>query len=178
MRDLEAALRSVAGHVGAFEYLLYGILMCMGLGMIVLAVKRAQARANDDPRVRSYVGPAMTGLFGCVLFAFPSTVAMLNLTLWGRPDVLPPDAIFAYAPSLFGPVDTKAKELIKAIVIVVQFLGMIALVRSIMLFNEHAQGPGESRLGMGLTFLLAGTVATNFPLFAGVLEDLVAPSRF
>ena len=68
-----------------------------------------------------------------------------------------------------------AKELITCQVAIIQFMGVIAVCRGIHLLGLTARGGhGPSTFGPGITFVIAGAAATNFPHFVGLIESLIA----
>lgn len=62
-----------------------------------------------------------------------------------------------------------SKESIDAIVKFVSFIGVIALVRGVFLFGRHADGDRDA-LARGITFFIAGMVASNFGAFLEMIE--------
>lgn len=70
-----------------------------------------------------------------------------------------------------GPV----RDLVGALCLV---LGLIAISLGLWLVNLSAQGERDAgAFGQGLTFMVAGAQAVNFPAFIGVMERLlVMPS--
>lgn len=175
MQDLENALINLAGYIDLFWVLLLVICAVSGAIFLLLALSRASQRANSDPHRSSYARPVANGITGTVLLAFPIMIGVLNTTLWGSPETESAERIFEYAPTLLADTGGKARQVIVAIVSLIQFFGAIALFRGILLLNDHYQGSpsAESRLGRGLTFGIAGAVAINFPKFMGLLDDLV-----
>ena len=172
MSDLDRALVNLAAYVGAFETFFYAICFVCGVAMVMIGLFRLTQRASMAGNA-TWRGAVATILVGSTIVAFPTLIGVLNTTFWGDPDTLQADRIFAYAPSLLDPVDGHARKVVESIVLLVQFLGLIAVFRGLLLLNEHVQSGGPSRLGPGLTFLLAGAVAVNLPRFAGLLDDLV-----
>ena len=175
MQDLETALINLAGYIDLFWILLLVICSVAGATFIVLALSRAAQRANSDPQRSSYARPLANALTGIVLLAFPILIGVLNTTLWGSAETESAERIFEYAPTLLADTGGRARQVIVAIVTLIQFLGAIALIRGILFLNEHYQGSttAESRFGRGLTFGIAGAIAINFPKFMGLLDNLV-----
>ncbi|MCY4592909.1 MAG: hypothetical protein OXE86_20610 [Alphaproteobacteria bacterium] len=172
MSDLDRALVNLSGYVGLFEALFYAICFVCGAAMVLIGLFRMTQRANMAANA-TWRGAVATILAGSTIVAFPALVGVLNSTLWGAPEVATSDQIFSYAPTLLDPVDGHAARVVEAIVLLVQFFGLIAVFRGILLLNEHVQAGTPSRLGAGLTFIIAGAVAINLPRFAGLLDELV-----
>ena len=58
---------------------------------------------------------------------------------------------------------------------IVQFMGVIAVCRGIHLLGLSARGGhGPRTFGPGIPFGIAGAAATNFPIFVGLVESLIA----
>ena len=66
---------------------------------------------------------------------------------------------------------------ISGIVLIIQFVGVIAVCRGLYLLNQSAQGgQGPQTFGPGFTFVIAGICATNFPIAVGIFESLITSS--
>lgn len=174
MSDLATILQNLAGYVPTFLDLVGAIAFLCGCTLVVLAIYRMAQRSNSVSSQRTYAGALANLLAGCFLIALPSTIGMLNTSLWGTPETASADSIFAYAPTLFEDHDSAARLLIVAMVRIIQLLGVIAIFRGILLLNDHVQGQmGQSKLGAGLTFIISGGLAVNFSKFVGLIEGLV-----
>ncbi len=173
MNDLATILQNLADYVPSFLDIVGGLAFLCGCTLVILAIYRMAQRSNSASSQRTYVGALANLLAGCFLIALPSTIGALNASLWGTSDIASADSIFAYAPTLFEDQDSASRLLIVAIVKIIQLLGVIAIFRGILLLNDHVQGQmGQSRLGAGLTFIISGALAVNFPEFVGLIEGL------
>ena len=175
MNDLKVIIENLALYVPSFQDLLGAIAFLCGVGMVFLGIYRMAARSNGDPRQRTYTGALANIMAGSVLIALPSLITVLNLSFWNTPEVADASSIFAYAPTVFDPNDQTTVRFIEACVRLIQFLGLIALFRGILLLNDHVQASmgGQSKLGPGLTFIFAGAMAVNFPKFVSLLDELM-----
>ncbi len=172
MSDLDRALVNLAGYVELLEALFYAICFLCGVAMVMIGLFRMTQRAGMAANA-TWRGAIATIFAGAVIVAFPALIGVLNATFWGDANTMPADRIFSYAPSLLKPVQGHARKVVESIVLLVQFLGLIAVFRGIVLLNEHVQAGTTSRLGPGITFVLAGALAVNLPRFAELLDDLV-----
>lgn len=143
---------------------------------LMAAAKRQEMGAGQG----SWSGPLMMFTTGVLFVAMPGLMNTLSATFFGLNTPPTAESIFAYAPATIGILDgAEARSLIVGITLVVQFVGLIGIARGLYLLNQSAQGgQGPSTFGPGLTFVIAGALATNFPIFVGVMENLIstAPS--
>lgn len=180
MGDLFTIITNIADDITAFDFLLTVLIFIFGLVMIILGLMRLSRMSQGAPtRSQSIAGPLVTILIGFFFIGWISTLQMTSQTFLGDDTIKDASEIFAYAPVLtdfaadqsgFG---NRAGMVLVALTYIIQFFGLIAVVRSFFLFNETAQGTGQSRLGAAFTFLISGTMAFNFPLFLGILESTI-----
>lgn len=176
MTDLIGVIQNVANTV-PFFLILVGM-FCYTAGFIFIMValngfKNKSANAHNG----SWATPFWSFVFGCLLIAIPQLMATLTQTFFAA-DTPAAEAIFSYAPNTIGTMesDPAFKTTITAITRIVQFVGVIGLVRGIFLLNNAAKfGGGQSTFGNGVTFALAGIAAINFPLVVGLFETLLLP---
>lgn len=180
MVDLLEIVRRVTGFIDEFE-LLFGVI-CFVLGVIfaIKGLMGAAKRQEMGPGQGSWGGPMMMFMTGVLFVAIPGLVNSLSQTIFALQEPATADSIFAYAPATIGIMDgAEARTLIVGITAIVQFIGLIAIARGLYLLNLSAQSAqGPKTFGPGLTFVIAGAIATNFPIFVGVVENLIstAPS--
>lgn len=178
MTDLLQIIEQVTGFIPNFEFL-FGVI-CFLLGVIfgIKGIMAAAKRSEMGQSYGSWGAPTMMFLTGVMFVALPGLINTLSLTFFamGQPD--DPEAIFAHAPSTIGIMDgAEARTIIIGITAIVQFIGLIAVARGLYLMNQSAQSAqGPKTFGPGLTFVIAGAMATNFPIFVGVMENLVTTS--
>jgi len=176
MTDLLQIVIRVTGYLTQFEAF-FGVL-CFLLGVIfgIKGLMAAAKRQEMGPGQGSWVGPLMMFLTGVIFIALPGLVDSLSQTIFALQTPVEADSIFAYAPATIGIMDgAEARTLIIGITAIVQFIGLIAIARGLYLLNLSAQSAqGPKTFGPGLTFVIAGALATNFPVFVGVMESLIA----
>ena len=165
---------AVATYILQFERLLRAVCFLLGMGLAVHALRLAGRRAELGPQIGTWTRPTMTFASGVALMAFPAFVSVLLASLFGAGAVDSPEAIFSYSGDLldaFG--NATFRQASTTFVLLVQLIGYIAVARGVWFLNASAS-PGNQRMfGPGITFLVAGSLAINFPSFVGLLTDLL-----
>jgi hypothetical protein len=175
MTDLLQIIENVVGFLDEFQ-LLFGVI-CFVLGVIFAikglmgAAKRQEMGAGQG----SWGGPLMMFTTGVLFVAMPGVVNSLSKTFFALNAPSSAENIFSYAPATIGIMDgAEARTIIVGITLIVQFIGLIAIARGLYLMNMSAQSAqGPKTFGPGLTMVIAGAMATNFPTFIGVMENLI-----
>ena len=179
MVDLLQIIRNLVDYLPQ----LYGFVsvLCFALAVVFgIAGLRGLARRSEmGQNSGSWWSPVATIFIGATFAAIPALWQTLTVTFFGGgTDVPAASDIFAYAPATLGMFSTGSpgRELITGIVSVVQFVGLIGMIRGLLLLNRAAQGGqgGAPTFGPGLTFVIAGVMAINFPLFVGTVELLLS----
>ena len=174
MPDILAIFQSLAGYLVHFELLLRGVFYVIGVLLIVQSLRLAVARSERGSLHMSWARPIMSFLCGTALLAFPSTTTVLVETFFGLGRIADPQDIFSYHHPLTTPVDTEpTRQFIVVLVRIIQFVGFIAIARGILHFNAAAQ-TGSATIGSGITFVVAGVLAVNFPRFWELLVNLLS----
>ncbi|HDZ51497.1 hypothetical protein LCGC14_0112340 [marine sediment metagenome] len=175
MTDLLQIIRNIVEAIGPFTALFSAICFMIGFVMTMTALKMAQKRQEMGPGQGGWNGPIATFIIAGMFLGLPTLVDVLNVSLF---DVKSESAstIFKHADSTIGQIKgDEAREMISGLVLIVQFMGLIAVGRGLYLLNQSAQGgQGPKTFGPGLTFVLSGIAATNFPVFVGVMEALLS----
>ena len=113
-------------------------------------------------------------VIGALLIAVPGTIETSVATLFKSPEIQEPSMIFAYAPEMLEPASTQAaRRIIVSLLYVVQFIGLVGLVRGLFLLNQATSHPGQGLVGRGATHLVGGALAMNIVVFVGMLETVV-----
>lgn len=184
MVDLLQVIDNVVAALGPFMFLISVLCFIFGITMIAMALMiagRLPQTSGVGPSFRGgWVYVIMLMVSGAFFMAFPALIDALRVTFFGLGVNNNPSAIFSYAPATIGIMSgPEATRLVTGIVAIVQVIGLIAVMRGIFLLNASAKGAGgPPTYGPGLTFIIAGAMAVNFPVFVGVIEDLItaAPS--
>lgn len=175
MTDLLQIIENVVGFLDEFQ-LLFGVI-CFVLGVIFAikglmgAAKRQEMGAGQG----SWGGPLMMFATGVLFVAMPGVINSLSKTFFALNAPSSAENIFSYAPATIGIMDgAEARTIIVGITLIVQFIGMIAIARGLYMMNMSAQSAqGPKTFGPGLTMVIAGAMAVNFPSFVGVIENLI-----
>lgn len=151
------------------------ISLLIGLVMVITAIRLAMNIQSMGRHAGSWSQVTTTFLVGISFAALPLLINILATTLTGSTP-LAASAILAQAPVTVGSFgsDPAAKTMIVGITAIVMMVGVIGVMRGLLLLNAAAKGgQGSSTFGPGLTFVIAGAVATNFPFFVGIAERFI-----
>jgi hypothetical protein len=175
MTDLLQIIRNIVGVMDSLSGFVSATCFLIGFYMTMKALKMAQKRQELGPGQGTWGSPVTTFIIAGMFLGLPTLIDILNVSLF---EVKSQDAstIFKYADSTIGQIDdTTAREMISGLVLIVQFVGVIAVCRGLYLLNQSAQGgQGPQTFGPGFTFVISGIAATNFPLFVGIMESLIS----
>lgn len=174
MVDLLSIINNITGYLPSLEILFMLICWLMGAIFVMLSIQQATKRSEMGRNAGSWGNPLTTFAIGVCFVAMPGVLATVTQTLFG---VATPsaDSIFAYAPETVGLLDGNApgKTMVTGLVMIIQFYGAISIARGLYLLNQSSTGGGPKTFGPGLTHVIAGGMATNFPLFVGMIEAAI-----
>lgn len=175
MSDLLQIIQNIVGFLDEFERLFGVICFILGLIFAIKGLIGAAKRQEMGPGQGGWGGPFMMFTTGVIFVAMPGFVNSLSMTLFSLSAPSAAENIFSYAPATIGIMDEGvARTMIVGITSIVQFIGLIAIARGLHLMNMSAQGgQGPKTFGPGLTFVISGALAVNFPTFMGVMENLL-----
>ena len=168
-------LDNIVALIPPLTGLLKAILYLAGILLVIQSLRLASQKPGQG-----IAGPSVARILTCLaagvsLLAFPATLRVLNATLFGEGEAAGPETIFAYGDLLLEPLDHPGlRGAVAAIVLVIQFIGLIAVARGILFLNRAAAPGGVPTFGPGITFITAGAMAANFPAFFGWLSSLFA----
>lgn len=175
MLDLLEIIARLAAMMKDFEFLFGALCLVLGLVFVIRGLMAAARRSERGPGGGGWSGAIMMFATGALFFGFPALVGTLTRTVFGL--TAPPDAeaIFSFAPDTLGGVESNAlRGVIVSVTVIIQFVGLIGIARGLWLVNLSAQGErGAGAFGPGLTFMIAGALAVNFPAFVGAMERLL-----
>lgn len=179
LQIIENLVAAISPGGGGLTGLLYVLSWIMGIVIVMMSIKAASKRSEMGRNAGSWASPAWSFIIGVCFIALPGLTSTIALTIFAE-EANDPAAIFAYAPSTVGlfEADTAGRSMIIGIIAVVQFVGLIGIMRGLMLLRETAigGGGGPKTFGPGLTYVIAGVLAFNYPLLAGVIEGLITSS--
>lgn len=181
MGDLLSTIQNIANLVkwgdGAGPFWILFTIICWFTGALLLisAIKKAGKRSEMGQSAGPWSGPVWTFVIATMFLAMPMFISVMSFSLFG---VTPesPEMIFEHSPGVLGAIETDGgRAIITAIVTIVQFVGLIGVMRGLYMLNHSAQGGqgGPSTFGPGMTFVIAGIVALNFPIVVGMMSSLV-----
>lgn len=162
----------LADTLGEFEELLRALFFIIGVLLVIQALRLSVRRVELGPQAVP-TGRILTGfIIGTGMIAFPQTISALLGTVFGTNRLNNPSSIFAYGGELLEPFNG-SRQTIEAIVRLIQFIGFIAVARGLLFLNAASTPNGPRSLGPGITFMVAGVLAVNFPSFFGALTRLI-----
>ena len=162
-------------YLQEFHLLVVVIAWATGIAAVVIGLRSAARRAEQGPGGGGWAGPISWMLSGLALLALPTLLGVLSRSVirGGWSQVTP--EIFATAPELLQVFDGHVtQDTVVGILRIVQFLGVIAIFRGILLLNASCQPGQQPTVGAGLTFIVGGTLAFNIGAVLGMLNELVA----
>ena len=180
MVDLLRIIQNIVLLNMPFSIFLYAICFVLGvifvMGGLGRLARQAEMGSTRAPvSFGGYWGPLYHLITGVLFISMPALIVTLNATIFGV-GIQSADRIFEYAPAtvgLFTP-GSPAREMLTGIIMIIQFLGFVAIMRGVYLLNRAAQGDSGPTFGPGVTFMVAGIMAMNFPVFVGAVEQLVS----
>lgn len=160
---------------GGLTGLMFILSWVIGVVLVMMGIRQAATRGESGRQAGSWSQPMWTVIIGVCFVALPGLSDTLAQTFFAEetPD---PSSIFSYAPSTIGLLDegSPARTMIVGIVTIIRFLGFIAIMRGLLLLRDTANGNSQrAHFGSGLTFVISGAMAINFPLFMHAIESLI-----
>jgi len=174
MTDLLQIIENIVAILDPLQGLVSAVCFLIGFIMAMTALKQAQRRQEMGSGQGGWNAPIATFITAAMFLSLPTLINVLNVTLFGVTSQSA-SSVFSYADSTIGAINgDAARNMISGLVMIIQFMGIIAVCRGLYLMNQSAQGvQGPKTFGPGLTFMICGIAATNFPLFVGLMESLI-----
>lgn len=175
MVDLLQIIQNMVALLNPISTMIYVLCFMTGVLFVLAGLRAAARRTETGPNGGSYGAPFTRIVIGVLFISLPALILSLTTTFFAT-SVPSADMIFAYAPETIGLFDTDSpgRTMLTGIVMIVQFVGLIAVIRGLILLNQTAQGGGGPKtFGPGITFVISGIMAINFPLFIGAIEQLI-----
>lgn len=175
MTDLMQMIVRLQGYLPALDSLATGISWVIGILLVMSAILGAGKRNDMGQQGGSWASPITRFLTGVAFIALPSVINLLSFSFFGSAPTNA-SAIFQYAPQTIGLFEegSETRQVITAITAVAMFIGVIAIMRGLYMLNSAAQPGTQTGWGPGIVFLIAGTLAVNFPKFLGVMEKWIS----
>lgn len=152
--------------------------LLIGLVLVIFSIRMAMKISAMGRHAGEWSQPITTFLVGVSFAALPLLLNILSQTLFSSTPVAA-SQILSLAPVTIGKFgdDPAVKTMITGMTAIVMVVGVIAIMRGLLLLNAASKGgQSSSSFGPGLTFLIAGTIAANFPTFVGMAEALITSS--
>jgi hypothetical protein len=161
MQDIVTYLTNAAANLPGIQgaiFLLAGVVGIFAVfGSLVNQV--TNGRRGQGPLPATIAGLA----FGSLLLSLPTVVNIVSVSFFGS--VADPKIIDSYTPV----TGDNTRIAIQALVAMINVIGWIAAARGIWRWRVGPKYDQPGWFGSGLTFVLAGAIATNLYVFADVL---------
>jgi len=156
--DVDTMLRNLEAQLPSLWRLVTGFAFLAGFFCIFNAVYELKQYGQGMSMMsaqHSLKGPFMMLIIGAALVYSPSAMQTFMVTLFGDSNILKYPILREIDPSftLMGNVLTK----------IVTFVGLVAFIRGLMMFNRigHGKSHGQESFGKAATHLIGGTLALN-----------------
>ena len=176
MDEFVAFLSRVEALIPPFGNLVVAFAFIAGIVLIMRGILLAGRAGEGLSSLGRTGGWTILGHFtvGALLIALPGTIESSVATLFGSNEIKEPSMIFAYAPEMLEPASNEAaRKSIVSLLTVVQFIGLVGLVRGLFLLNQAPSHPGQGLVGRGTTHLVGGAFAMNIVMFVSLVEHVV-----
>ena len=166
MPSLANGIHNIAIYIDQFELLIRAVCYGLGIILVIQSCRLAIRRTELGTMATSWPEVIVCFVSGITLLALPLTLSVILNTLFGTSRISSPNSLLAYTNELLtSELPTSSTTIVNFIIRIIQFIGIIAIVRAILIFNT-ATGQGKSgAVGAGFTFLIAGGLALNFSQF-------------
>lgn len=181
MADILQIIENLTGYLPSFMSLTGVIFFILGVFLAINAIRGLARRSEMGPGMGSYAPHYIKLIVAIMFVSYPTFEQVLSRSFFGTGIVEDPNQIFALAPSVTQPFSgadgSVARQVLVALTSVIMFVGVIAVGRGLYLLNVAASGTSQVRtMGPGLTFLIAGIMAANFPQFLALINSFVTPA--
>jgi len=174
--DLLQIIERIHAALPSLLMLVKAVGILIGVTLVIMSIRLAMKIKDMGRHAGEWNQPAVTFLIGITLRSMAMLIDALSRTVFGS---APPAAgdIMSYAPVTIGAFasnDATVTAMITGITAIIMSVGVVAVMRGLLMLNGAAKGAqGRSTFGSGLTHVIAGTVAINFPTFVGLAEKLI-----
>jgi len=156
--NAQEVLQNIADQVPALTGLVYAIVYILGISFIFGGLLKLKHYGEQRSMMSSHGGlggALMLLLVGTLLLFLPSTIQVSTTTFWATP------CSYCY------PTDSESPftSFFKVVYSVVNFVGLIAFVRGLVMLShvgEHSQHGG---LGKAMTHIIGGILCMNIGAF-------------
>lgn len=158
MQDIVTYLTTAAGNLPGIQGAIFLIAGVMGLFAVVGALihQVSAGRRGQGPLPATIAGL----VFGSLMLSLTTVVDIISVTFFES--AADPQIISSYAP-VSG---DSTRIAIQALVAIVNVIGWFAVARGFWRWRVGPKYDQQGWFGSGLTFILAGSIATNLYVFA------------
>lgn len=158
----------VSTMAGSGEFL-FGLFYISGLIMLFAGVSQLKKLGNRTAFMNSdsgIMGSVVKMLIGAALIYFPSLLEVLNGTMFASAAVVDSSALS------YGTMTTDYEAAIKPIVFIIQFIGMVAILRGFLILSKASgQGAQPGTISKGTVHIFGGFLAVNI---VGTIKLVIA----
>lgn len=150
--NLITMFANLGGSLPPILKMVFGLSYVIGGYYVVVALRRLWKMGQGDPHVHSesvFMGLAIAGC----LIAAPTAIGADIGTFFATTTPSP----LQYT----GPGGTEMTTAVKAIVLFIQIVGVIAVIRGFMILRSVAHGNSRDTVSKGMTHVLGGAFAAN-----------------
>lgn len=171
MNSLLQAIVNVAGLLPALTSLMVFVSFLSGVWFFIRAMIALARPSNSGNQVDTgYVTTHV--VVGVCLISLGAVIYNMTETFFGTGQVSSASEIFSYAQSTVGFIhDPTTRTVITSIVGIVQFVGLLAIIRGLFMFAAYSKQTVRT-VGPAITFLISGVLAMNFPRVVGAFSAL------
>lgn len=158
-------LQRFAEQLPELMRLLTAIAYTMGFFFMVFGIFKLKQYGESRTMMstqHSLKGPLVYLMVGAALIYLPTTLYVGLTTFWANP-----------SPYAYLEAKDPFKEVMSVIFTVIQFVGVIAVIRGLVIFTHIGeQGGGQQgAFGKGLTHVIGGVLCINMYQFVQVIES-------
>lgn len=146
----------ITNMAGSGEFLI-SLYYVVGLGLIFAGISGLKKLGNRTAFMNAdsgVVGPLGKMGIGALLIFFPNFLKVLNKTLFNESTISP--------SALRYPGSTSIITHLKPIIIIIQFIGMVAILRGFLILTKATgQGAQPGTISKGFVHIFGGVMAVN-----------------
>lgn len=166
MQDFVTYLTKAASNLPGIQGAIFLVAGVMGLFAVVVAMIY---QASAGRRGQGPLPATMAGLvFGSLMLSLPTMVDIVSVTFFGA--AADPQIISSYTPvSGNSSGGANIRLAIQALVAMINVIGWFAVARGFWRWRVGPKYDQPGWFGSGLTYVLAGSIATNLYVFADMM---------
>jgi len=161
MQDIVTYLTNAAANLPGIQGAIFLIAGMLGLIAVAFSLihQVSAGRRGQGPLPATIAGI----IFGSLMLSLSTVVNIVSVSFFGS--VADPQIISSYTPV----TGDNTRIAIQALVAIINVIGWVAAARGLWRWRVGPKYDQPGWFGSGLTFVLAGSVATNLYVFADVL---------